>query len=433
MGVGDRPGGPDLSRILIYGIAPLPFENTRKNYGPGIRSWQFARALAEAGHEVRLVAVVLDDAYAAPPVAVENVDGVSIERVTKNQFVDPVHFRSRVAEFAPQGVVGATIYGSYALTVAQPEVPFWADQFGNVMAEAQAKSALDGNDAVVPFFWQLLEPVLCRADRLSVVSERQKWAAVGELGAVGRLTFRTIGYDFAAVLPCALQPDAGRGPLPPQRRRASALEPLRALWSGSYNTWSDVRTLVAGLERAMERNARIHFVSTGGEVPGHDESTYRELVERAGRSRFVERFDLRGWVIADELPAIVADCDLGLLTELAIYEGMLGSKNRVVQWMSTGLAVAYNQIGDLGELLEQQHLGLTFPVGDADALADRLCWAADHPHELAAMAERARRHALEHMTFTATTRELVAWAASPAFAPDAGYKPASRFRGTTSF
>lgn len=421
-----------MSRILIYGIAPLPFENTQKNYGPGIRSWQFARALAAAGHEVRLIAVVLEDAYVTPPVASETVDGVRIERVPKSQFVNPEYYDSQVSDFSPHGVVGATIYGSYALTVAQPQVPFWADEFGHVMAEAQAKSAIDGHDAVVPFFWQLLEPVLCRADRISVVSERQKWAAVGELGAVGRLTFRTIGYDFTAVVPCALQPETSRGPALPAPRRASPDEPFQALWSGSYNTWSDVPTLVEGLERAMERNSRIRFVSTGGEVPGHDESTYRELVERATQSRFAERFDLRGWLVADELPAIVASSDLGILTEKQIYEGMLGSKNRIVQWMSTGLAVAYNRIGDLGELLEQRQLGLTFAVGDADALADRLCWAASQPEELSRMAERARSYAMENLTFAATTVDVVAWAANPLFAPDAGFRPASRFRGTVA-
>lgn len=418
-----------MSRLLIYGIAPLPFENTQKNYGPGIRSWQFARALADAGHEVLLVAVILDDAYVTPPVGHETVDGVRIERVTKSQFVDPVRFRRSVAEFSPDGVVGATIYGSYALSVAQPEAPFWADQFGHVMAEAQAKSALDGNDNVVPFFWQLLEPVLCRADRISVVSECQRWAAVGELGAIGRLNFRTIGYDFTGVVPCALLPPCSHTATPPPHRRSGADEPLRVLWSGSYNTWSDVPTLVAGLERAMARHPGIRFVSTGGEVPGHDEATYRGLVERAAASRFADRFDLHGWLLADKLPAIVADCDLGVLTEKPIYEGMLGSKNRIVQWMSSGLAVAYNRIGDLGELLERDRLGLTFPVGDADALADRLCWAAENPQQLSLMADRARAYALEHLTFSATTRELVAWAACPAYAPDAGWKPISRFRG----
>jgi hypothetical protein len=110
----------------------------------------------------------------------------------------------------------------------------------------------------------------------------------------------------------------------------------------------------------MERNSRIRFVSTGGEIPGHDESTYGELVERVQCSRFADRFDLRGWLIADELPAVVAGADLGVLTEKPIYEGMLGSKNRIVQWMSSGLAVAYNEIGDLGELLRRHRSASPF-------------------------------------------------------------------------
>ncbi|MEO8195553.1 MAG: glycosyltransferase [Thermoanaerobaculia bacterium] len=415
-----------MSRILICGVAPLPFENTRKNYGPGIRTWQFARSLAEEGHEVQLLAVTLEDAYAVPPVELETIEGVRIERLPPGLFVNQERIRSQVAEFAPHCVIGATIYGSYALAIARLGVPFWADQFGHVMAEAQAKSALDGHADVVPYFWKLVEEVLGSADRCSVVSERQKWAAVGELGAIGRLNFRTIGQDFIAVVPCALLPVSAKNPAPAARRRAHPGEPFQVLWSGSYNTWSDVQTLVGGLERAMARNSRIRFVSTGGEIPGHDEITYSGLVERVRRSRFADRFDLLGWLVADRLPAVVADSDLGVLTEKPIYEGMLGSKNRIVQWMSSGLAVAYNEIGDLGELLESRRLGLTFPVGDADTLADRLVWAADHPLEVAAMAERARRFAQEHLSFKATTKALVAWAANPTFAPDRGFKPGER-------
>lgn len=415
-----------MTRILICGVAPLPFENTRKNYGPGIRTWQFARSLAAEGHDVRLLAVTLEDAYAAPPVELETIEGVRIERLSRGLFANHERIRSQIEEFAPHGVVGATIYGSYALAIARPPVPFWADQFGHVMAEAQAKSALDGHAEVVPYFWRLVEEVLGWADRFSVVSERQKWAAVGELGAIGRLNFRTIGQDFIAVIPCALLPASADNPALPVRRRSHPEDPFRILWSGSYNTWSDVRTLVQGLERAMERNCRIRFTSTGGEIPGHDESTYGELVERARQSRFAERFDLRGWLVADQLPAVVAEADLGILTEKPIYEGMLGSKNRVVQWMSSGLAVAYNHIGDLGELLERHRLGLTFPVGDADALAERICWAADHPGEIAAMAARAQQFAQQQLTFKATTTPLVAWAANPTFAPDLGFKPGER-------
>ena len=65
-------------------------------------------------------------------------------------------------------------------------------------------------------------------------------------------------------------------------------------------------------------------------------------------------------------------------------------------------------------------------MGDAEGLADQICWAAEHRLELARMAERARAYAEEYLSFSATTRELLEWAASPTFAPDAGFRPTGR-------
>ncbi|MCG8457561.1 MAG: hypothetical protein MI919_14905, partial [Holophagales bacterium] len=53
------------------------------------------------------------------------------------------------------------------------------------------------------------------------------------------------------------------------------------------------------------------------------------------------------------------------------------------------------------------------------AMAERLVWAAGHREELAAMAERARRIAEEELSFEATSRPLVEWAAEPSEAGDA--------------
>jgi glycosyltransferase involved in cell wall biosynthesis len=194
------------------------------------------------------------------------------------------------------------------------------------------------------------------------------------------------------------------------------------LWSGSYNTWSDVRTLFEGLEGAMRVNPRIHFISTGGEIPGHDEKTYRELTDRIARSALRDRFHLEGWVPAETVNSYWAESDLGVLTEQPIYEGLLGSKNRIVQWMGFGLPVAYNRMGDLGDLLETRKLGLTFRPGNSAELTERLLWAADHPAELKRMAELSKDYVARELSFEGSTQELVAWAASPRHSPDADYK-----------
>ena len=408
-----------MTRILVCGLCPLPFENTIQSYGPGIRTWQMAYSLAQAGHEVHLRAMRIDGTYQEGDEDGNEVrDGVHIERLSSEEFFDAAALGRKIAEIQPEAVVGATMYGSNMLAQQNPQVPFWADQFGHVMAEAQAKAFLEKANWPLAHFWKLLEPILKRCDRMSVVSERQRWSAVGEMGLVGRLTHQTCGYDFMSVMPCALVPPRDGKIEPVLRGKEIPEDAFVVLWSGGYNVWSDVDTLFKALERAMDEEPRIHFVSTGGEIGGHDETTYRRFEEHIAQSRFRDRFHLQGWVRAELVPSYQAEADLGVLSEIPMYEGQLGSKNRIIQWMGADLPVVYNQVGDLGNLLKDRELGLIFQVGDDAEMARQILWAASHQEELAAMTERARVYTLEELSFEASTRDLVAWAADPTFAPD---------------
>lgn len=409
-----------MTRILLCGLCPLPFENTLRSFGPGIRTWQMALPLARAGHEVHVRAMRIPGAYeeGAGGSDLETVEGIRIERLDQAAFDDPDALRGRIDELAPDALVGATVYGSHALARLSPTLPFWADQFGHVMAEAQAKARLEKADWPLDHFWSLIEPVLRTADRVSTVSERQRWAAVGELGAVGRLGWRNCGVELTATMPCALVPPRSAEIGPVLRGSRIPHDAFVALWSGGYNVWSDVETLFQALELAMDRRPELHFVSTGGEIGGHDEKTYRGFEKLVAASGHRARFHLQGWVEADLVPSYQAEADLGVLTEKVMYEGQLGSKNRIVQWLGGGLPVLYNRVGDLGDLLADEGLGLTFEVGDAEAMAERLVWAAENRPALARLAEAARDYASRELTFEATSRELVAWGARPLRAPD---------------
>ena len=413
-----------MSRILAAGLCPLPFENTLQNHGPGIRTWQFAWSLARAGHEVRVLAMMTPGAYGdQKPAPSEDRKGIVIERLTDVAFLDPATIRKAIREFRPQAIVGASLYGSAALARAGVHLPFWADQFGSAMAEAQAKAAIEGRNWPVAHAWGLVAPVLRSSDRLSVVSEHQRRAAIGELGAVGRLTAETCGYEFVSVIPCAFVPPEETPPRTNGRAGRVArgrLVPDDAfvvLWSGGFNVWSDVATVVQGAEAAMRRNERIHLLSTGGAIPGVDAGTYARFEALVARSRHRERFHLEGWVRAERIASYVAEADVGVVAERPTYDGMLGSKNRIVQWMGAGLPAVCSRVGELGDLLAERQLGLTFPAGHAEALAERLLWAAENADDLRGMAARAGEHARAELGFEATTRPLAAWAADPRPAP----------------
>jgi glycosyltransferase involved in cell wall biosynthesis len=358
------------------------------------------------------------------PALVEERYGIQVRRLSDVAFLEPSTLRRAVRELRPDALVGASLYGSAALARAGAGLPFWADQFGGAMAEAQALAATLGRDWPVAHAWSLLAPVLRSCDRLSVVSEPQRWAAIGELGAVGRLASATCGHDLVAVIPCALVPVDETPPAAGVRvgrvARGSIVpeDAFVVLWGGGFNVWSDVETLVAGAEAAMDSDARVHLVSTGGAIPGVDTTTYARFEALVARSPHRERFHLSGWVRATRVASYVAEADLGVVCERPTYDGMLGSKNRVVQWMGAGLPVACTGVGALAETLRARQIGLVFPAGDAPALAERILWAASHADELRSLAARAREHALAELGFEATTRPLTSWAADPRHAPD---------------
>ncbi|MDZ7836824.1 MAG: hypothetical protein U5N58_02165 [Actinomycetota bacterium] len=53
-----------MGKLFILGMSPLPFENDRKVYGTGIRTWQFVQPLLEDGHQICLVSYGIPSAYA---------------------------------------------------------------------------------------------------------------------------------------------------------------------------------------------------------------------------------------------------------------------------------------------------------------------------------------------------------------------------------
>jgi len=286
------------------------------------------------------------------------------------------------------------------------------------MAEAQAKAATEGRNRALAEGWKVVHPVLSAADRVSTVSRRQRYAVIGELGAVGRLNSETCGHDLVAVVPCAVPEPRDTAIRPVLRGSRLASGDFVVLWAGSYNVWSDVETLVEGLEKAMSRDPRVRFVSIGGAVDGHDVSTYSRMRQRVAASAFQEWFHLEDWVDTSLVASYLAEADLAIIAERSIYEGVLGSKNRVLDWLVRELPVAMNPVGDLGEYLAAEDRALIFGCGDSEGLADRIVWALENPDKLQQMAVRAREAVERDFSLAATTAPLQRWVAEPVRAPD---------------
>ncbi|MBN2054066.1 glycosyltransferase family 4 protein [bacterium] len=412
-------------RVLVLGMCPLPTENEFQTLGPGKRTWQFVRAMLDHDFEVCLISsrhpAAFDDGESFSVAANEENDLIHY-MVNQRVFEEPRWIQSIHDHFQPDCVVGATVFPSYVACRIETKLPVWADLFGHTMAEAQTKCQVFEDDYYIYNFWRMEKLVLDRADAYSVVSNPQKFATIGELGTRGRLNRRTFDYPFVRVVPCAVQFSLARerGLRMQNLLRSGEVndDDFVVLWSGGYNTWTDVVTLFTSLERAMEVNPRIRFVSTGGEIGGHDDITYPQFQRLIRNSRFRDRFILKGWIPHHQVPSYWAEADIGINIDKMTYEAVLGSRNRILDWMGVGLPVLTTKVCELSEIIEHQQLGLTFSPGDSGDLTRLLLWASDHKIKLNAMADRARGYAIEHFSIHSTTAPLITWIETATPTPD---------------
>jgi glycosyltransferase involved in cell wall biosynthesis len=418
-----------MTRVLTIGMGPLLETGVRKIGGQCLRTWHFVKPLVARGHDVRLVALPIPDREASSsgsaPAEERLYRGFPYVAIGTNEQRAVLSVIKKVLEgFDAECIAGINSYPAYMASLLGTEKPLWADLNGYAMAEGQTKAYVYGDDAVLGHFWEMERVAVRRADKFSTVSTPQLHALIGELAAVGRLNRFTFNYPFGHVVPNAVnefflqEGEEKRESERLLRGRRLPEDSFIVLWSGGFNTWTDVETLIEGLMGAMRRDERIYFVSTGGMVDGHDEKTYARFEEAVQGSGLAERFLLLGWVEAEFLPRYYLESDIGINVDSRNYETLFGARNRLVNMMAMGLPVVTTRGTEISYVIESENVGLTFGIGDAKALETFLVRYSRAREVLRRIGERARKYALEHFSYDATTRSFQEWVDEPRLAPD---------------
>jgi glycosyltransferase involved in cell wall biosynthesis len=409
-----------MTRVLVFGYAPLPFEPYRLS-GPNLRTWHFVSVLRAAGHQVCLICDRMAGVYPEdlPMVITTEEENFIYHCLHSVLWHDPNAVQPLVKAFAPECAIGVTTSTASIAAANIGDLPLWCDLYGSIMAEAQLKALLYADDRYLAHFWNYERQALERADKFSAVSERQQWSVVGELGIWGRLNQWTSGYQFVTTIPIASEdsPFTATGHF--MRGVRVPEDAFLILYSGGYNTWTDVDTLFAALERVMQANPKAHFVSTGGVIYGHDDFTYRRFERLIAESAQRERYHLCGWIDSQALINLYLESDVAVNSDRFAYETMLGSRTRILDWLRAGLPCVSSDLTELAQSVAAYGAGFTYPPGDAEALAACLLACAE-PERNAQMRQQARRLLTERYTYQATSAELLAWAAAPRRAPDVG-------------
>lgn len=417
-----------MGNILVLGVGPLPHEPTDRLHAPGIRTWQFASALANKHHFITLCIIDFGDFQAgkntAHSTAVREDLGQNINLVRLSYHPRETANAIRTLHVATKfhAIVSSSDIMNALAVDLDVDCPLWLDYNGDPFAEKQLQALTYSHDGSLLPQWELYLKGLLRGDRFSVCSRPQKWAMIGQLGVAGRLTAANSGEELVQVLPNCSRVMAER-----QRARVPVLKGLQipagsflVLWTGGYNTWCDPQMLFNGLELAMRRNENIFFATTGGTLEGHDTKSFEQFKTLVEQSALRERFIFLGWVPTEQVPSYYELADLAVFVDRPSVEGELGTRTRLVDWLQFRVPILCTPLCEFARELEAEGLIATCPMNDAEEFVRRLQELAESPQAAKARAEKAARWFDEHYGEQDMLRPLLEWVERPVRARDAG-------------
>lgn len=133
-----------------------------------------------------------------------------------------------------------------------------------------------------------------------------------------------------------------------------------------------------------------------------ESSAYREaLLARIGQLGLEQRIRFLGR--RDDLPEVMAQCDLFVLSSRRE-----GHPYVLLEAMACDLPVVASNCGGVEETLREGETGFVVPIGDVDALADRLALLLGDATLRKSMGAAAGRHVRAHFTAEQTARSLFA-------------------------
>ena len=178
----------------------------------------------------------------------------------------------------------------------------------------------------------------------------------------------------------------------------------------------------------MEKDPRVHYVSAGAGVRLMNNTSYERFQEMIRHSPHRDRFHMLGWQPSSVVPGLYSQADVGINLDAFHYETQLGTRTRLVEMMHYGLPVITTLGCELSYIVEQQGLGLTFPIGDAKTFESHILTLAHERPLQQKLATQARSYTQNQLSFQNTAKPFLEWARKPAFAPDRVVGEGSRIK-----
>lgn len=364
------------------------------------RSYEFARALVEAGHEVTVLtsASHLPEEYRSRFVSRGEIDGIDVRAVRVGYSNYMGHLR-RIASFAAFMLASTWV----ALRVPRPDVVFASSTPITVALPGLAVSHLKG----VPFVFEVQDlwpeaaiqmGAIKRHGLIATLAKRLERAAYRRAVAIVPVSPGMAEGVVAEGTPHAkihMIPNFSDLERFSPGRKDSAISRRYGLagmfvvgYTGAIGPSNAVHEQVPEAARTLKERGRNDIVFA---IAGDGKS----LPDLERGTDGLDNVKLLGRIPKTEVPALTrtADVLMALFGDKPILA--TNSPNKFFDALASGRPVIVNQPGWTRELVEDAGAGVYVPVGDGVALADAIEALADNPKRTKAMGVAARALAEE--------------------------------------
>jgi glycosyltransferase involved in cell wall biosynthesis len=384
--------------------------------GPGIRAWEFARALA--AHCPTTLAAPAPVPASAPGFAVAEISGDFRVLHRLRALIDAADVV--ITQLLPLHVLtGGALDGKYV--VVDLYCPWVLENL------ARGDAAANGDDPWLQRDLRHIEALLARGDFFICASERQRDYWLGALVQAGRLTQAvdaagTSGRALIDTVPFGL-PAA-----PPDHTRpvlkgvwpGIGRDDFVALWGGGLWDWLDPLTLVRATERLRAAGYPIRTFFLGTERP-HASQSPAAPPAMVGRTRALsDRLELtgthvffnEGWTPYAERANYLLEADIGVSLHAETLETRYAFRTRLLDYLWAGLVPVAGAGDTLADTIAGADAGRTVATGDDAGLAETIASLIAAPEERERLASNGRALGAT-LTWEQVTRPLVDYCRTP--------------------
>ncbi len=386
-----------------------------KMAGPGIRSWEFAKALS-SDFQVSL--------------AVPNEDhpaglGFAVCSYGRN--------KRRLRELA--GRADVIVFQGFILHnypfLAELGVPLVVDIYDPFVLEnmqIHSHETMWERERIHASDITVLNSQLWRGDFFLCASEKQRDFWLGMLAALNRVNPYT--YDDDETLRTLIDVVPFGLPSTPPEHTQQALKGVYktigqddkvVLWGGGIWDWFDPCTLIKAVANIVVQRQDVKLFFMGIKHPNPLIPQMQATLQAIQLSQDLDLYDqfvfFNEWVPYQERQNYLLEADIGVSLHLDHLETRFSFRTRLLDCIWAGLPIVTTRGDAMSELVKQHKLGKVVDYGDVEQVTDTLMELLDTPN-LRGVYRPGFEGVRGQLTWEKAVRPLARFCANPRLAPD---------------